>query len=84
MTRRADHKRVEAGFDRAWYLDRYPDVRAAKFDPVSHFLKWGAGEGRHPNPLFWTEYYLSQNRRGASRWAQPAFALPAPGLARRA
>ncbi len=61
MMRRADRKLVEAGFDRVWYLDLYPDVRAAKFEPVSHFLKWGAGEGRHPNPLFWTEYYLSQN-----------------------
>jgi hypothetical protein len=60
MIRRADRKLVEIAFDRTWYLDRYPDVRAAKFDPVSHFLKWGAREGRHPNPLFWTEFYVRQ------------------------
>jgi hypothetical protein len=58
MIRRADRKLVETAFDRAWYLDRYPDIRVAKFDPLSHFLKWGAGEGRHPNPLFWTEFYV--------------------------
>jgi hypothetical protein len=57
---RADRKLVERAFDRTWYLGRYPDVRAAKFDPVSHFLKWGSGEGRHPNPLFWTEFYVRQ------------------------
>jgi acyl carrier protein len=61
LRQRADRKLIETGFDRQWYLDRNPDVRAAKVDPVSHFLKWGAREGRDPNPLFWTRYYLTQN-----------------------
>jgi hypothetical protein len=61
LRQRAEKKLIEAGFDREWYLDRYPDVRAAKVDPLSHFLKWGAREGRDPNPLFWTAFYLAGN-----------------------
>jgi hypothetical protein len=61
LRRRAEKKLTEAGFDREWYLDRYPDVRAAEVDPLSHFLKWGAREGRDPNPLFWSSFYLANN-----------------------
>jgi hypothetical protein len=68
---RGERALVEAGLDREWYLDRYPDVRAAKFDPVSHFLKWGAREGRHPNPLFWTEHYLSHSSAVADAGVNP-------------
>jgi hypothetical protein len=61
LRQRAEKKLTAAGFDREWYLGRHPDVRAAKFDPLAHFLKWGAREGRDPNPLFWTDYYRAQN-----------------------
>src|SRR6266478_8117282 len=61
LRQRAEKKLTAAGFDREWYLGHYPDVRAAKFDPLSHFLKWGAREGRDPNPLFWSGFYLAAN-----------------------
>jgi lipopolysaccharide biosynthesis protein/GT2 family glycosyltransferase len=49
-------------FDRDWYLDRYPDVRAIGVDPVLHYLEQGASEGRNPSRLFDTRWYLSHYR----------------------
>jgi glycosyltransferase involved in cell wall biosynthesis len=48
-------------FDRDWYLDRYPDVRAAGLDPLLHFLEYGAPEGRWPSSRFDSESYLQKN-----------------------
>jgi glycosyltransferase involved in cell wall biosynthesis len=53
-----------------WYLDAYPDVRAADQDPVQHFLETGAGEGRQPNPLFFGDWY-EQEYLGAHRGEDP-------------
>lgn len=39
-------------FDAAWYLRRYPDVAASGSDPLQHFVKHGAAEGRDPLPCF--------------------------------
>jgi hypothetical protein len=36
-------------FDAAYYLERYPDVAAAGADPVIHYVRFGAAEGRRPN-----------------------------------
>ncbi|TWA77106.1 GT2 family glycosyltransferase [Azospirillum brasilense] len=47
-------------FDRAWYLERNPDVRAAGTDPWAHYATSGAAEGRNPNPLFDTAWYLGR------------------------
>ncbi len=33
-------------FEPAEYLRRYPDVAAARVDPLTHWLEWGMGEGR--------------------------------------
>lgn len=30
------------------YLEQYPDVAAAGVDPLHHFIRWGAAEGRQP------------------------------------
>lgn len=35
-----------ARFDSSVYMERYPDVDAAGVDPMSHFLVFGAAEGR--------------------------------------
>lgn len=43
-----------------WYLQRYPDVRAAGIDPWQHYLANGAAEGRDPGPDFNTAWYLEQ------------------------
>jgi 2-polyprenyl-3-methyl-5-hydroxy-6-metoxy-1,4-benzoquinol methylase len=40
--------RVRSLFDREWYLDSYPDVRASGMNPLLHYLKHGRAEGRKP------------------------------------
>lgn len=45
-------------FDIAWYLERYPDVRAGRTNPVLHYLRHGAAERRDPGPRFSTRTYL--------------------------
>jgi hypothetical protein len=41
-----------AFFDQAWYLERYPDVAAARVSPLVHYLLAGGREDRSPHPLF--------------------------------
>lgn len=36
-------------FDAGWYAARYEDVRASAWDPLEHFLRHGAAEGRAPS-----------------------------------
>jgi hypothetical protein len=51
---------VQSGwFNPEWYLDTYPDLRAAKVDPVMHYLMFGWKENRNPCPGFDTAYYLA-------------------------
>jgi hypothetical protein len=45
-------------FDPEWYLNTYPDIRAANADPVTHYLTVGWKENRNPCPGFDTAYYL--------------------------
>jgi len=50
---------IEEGlFDANFYRATYRDVREAGVDPIVHFLRAGAREGRMPNPLFDPAYYL--------------------------
>ena len=44
-------------FDIAWYQARYRDVRTSGVDPLTHFLNWGAFEGRDPNRWFDGAWY---------------------------
>jgi hypothetical protein len=46
-------------FDTTWYLARYPDVAASGVNPLDHYLRRGASEGRDPSPRFSTRWYLS-------------------------
>ncbi len=48
-------------FDETWYLAEYPDVAEAGIDPVQHYLRYGASEGRNPSPKFDTTFYLTTN-----------------------
>lgn len=51
-------------FDPDWYLSHHPDLHAdskARNDPVTHYLKHGAAEGRNPSPRFHTTWYLKEN-----------------------
>ena len=47
-------------FDSHWYLQRNPDVAAAQWNPLIHFVLAGADEGRQPNPTFYPAYYRQQ------------------------
>ncbi|TWT17608.1 hypothetical protein [Luteimonas wenzhouensis] len=47
-------------FDEAWYLLRYGDVARRNVDPVKHYLRHGAAEGRDPGPAFSTRGYLER------------------------
>ena len=46
--------------DGEWYLDQHPRLRAARVDPVLHFLACGARAGFPPSPYFDVEYYYEQ------------------------
>ncbi|HEV2100102.1 MAG TPA: hypothetical protein VGR45_14415, partial [Stellaceae bacterium] len=51
-------------FDPEFYLDKYPDVRAAGADPLEHFAHHGDAENRQPNRLFYTRYYRKHHMNG--------------------
>jgi hypothetical protein len=61
--------RIRPFFDKAFYLQRYPDVRQAGMGAAAHYLRHGAAEGRKPNRLFEPDYYASccpEARKSAS------------------
>jgi glycosyltransferase involved in cell wall biosynthesis len=58
-------------FDRTWYLATYQDVRLAGIDPVLHYIRHGAAEGRDPSPRFNTTRYLQNNTDVASAGKNP-------------
>ncbi len=81
-------------FDADWYLATYPDVAAAGLDPVRHYLRSGAAEGRDPGPRFSSRDYLGRHPDVAAAGINPllhhlrhaahqddASAMPAPGRA---
>ena len=45
-------------FSSKWYNITYPDVRAAKLNPLVHYLISGWREGRDPSPLLSTNLYI--------------------------
>jgi hypothetical protein len=57
-------------FDDKFYLKTYPDVAASEFDPLLHYLLYGASELRWPNPNFDPKFYASQ-AEGLQRGANP-------------
>ena len=58
-------------FDRGYYLSRYPDIAAAKVDPIWHYCVTGWREGRDPSAGFDTHYYLRENRDVAKAGINP-------------
>lgn len=54
-------------FDSPFYLERYPDVAAARVHPLAHYLLNGAAEGRKPNPWFDPDYYLARSPQARRR-----------------
>jgi len=58
-------------FDREWYLKQYPDVAETKIDPIKHYLRYGAAEGRDPNAEFSTWAYLDTYPDVSAHGANP-------------
>ena len=44
----------------SWYRSAYPDLRATAIHPITHYLRWGAREGRDPSWLFSTLDYVGR------------------------
>ncbi|MCC7272849.1 MAG: class I SAM-dependent methyltransferase [Alphaproteobacteria bacterium] len=59
LARRPQERTPHPQFDPGWYLARYADVAWADLDPLWHFLRHGAAEGRDPGPFFSTRTYLA-------------------------
>lgn len=47
-------------FDARWYYAQYRDIAAANQDPIDHYLRIGAAEGRNPGPKFDSKWYLEE------------------------
>jgi GT2 family glycosyltransferase len=45
-------------FDKGYYFEKYSDVTHAGLDPLEHYVKYGGQEGRNPNALFDSKWYL--------------------------
>ncbi len=58
-------------FDSKWYYDRYPDVAEVGADPIDHYLRHGAAEGRNPGPDFDGRWYLEHYPDVAEAGANP-------------
>ena len=48
-------------FDASFYLIGNPDVRDTRLDPLVHFCRHGAREGRNPNLYFDTAWYAARH-----------------------
>lgn len=58
-----EYDAVREAFDVGFYLARYQDIaRAPTIDPVRHYLRAGAREGRDPTPDFGTKTYIARYR----------------------
>lgn len=62
---REDMQAIHASglFDVDYYLRTNPDVKKHGMDPLLHFVKHGAKEGRQPNPWFATRQYRTAYQR---------------------
>lgn len=67
-------------FSKAYYSNRYGDVRSSKVDPFAHYMNTGYSERRQPHPLFEPDCYLEL--RPDARGARPLVQSLARGLVR--
>jgi hypothetical protein len=58
-------------FDQDWYLSVNDDVAMQKNDPVEHYVRHGAAEGRNPSPGFDAQRYLEINPDVAQKGMNP-------------
>ena len=62
-------------FDPAFYVQKYPDVAAAKMDPWLHYLEHGIREGRKPQRLIEPAYLQRQGLSADGSHSDPLPAL---------
>ena len=67
----AAREEMAGAFDHAWYARCNPDVVATGMDPLLHYVRFGADEGRDPNPLFDATWYAEQNPDVATSGLSP-------------
>ena len=60
-------------FSNSFYLRRYPDVRALRYDPLWHYCCHGWSEKRNPSPTFSTADYLFDNPDVANAGLNPFY-----------
>jgi len=53
---------MEAEFDREFYLEHNPDIKAAGIDPFEHFVGNGWTEGRNPSLFFDVNFYRTTHQ----------------------
>jgi predicted nucleic acid-binding Zn-ribbon protein len=58
-------------FDKEYYLAQNPDVAAEGVDPIQHYVRSGAAEGRDPSRLFDTSAYLETHPELATSGINP-------------
>lgn len=58
-------------FSNNWYVNNYTDVAVSGMDPMTHYLKHGAVEGRDPCSFFSTLQYLIENPDVAASGMNP-------------
>ncbi len=56
--------RTSGLFDASLYLVEGPDIRAAGWEPLAHYRRWGWREGRRPNLYFDPAWYRAHHLRG--------------------
>lgn len=71
LRREEERNRRRGVFDGAFYLEKYPDVRAAGLDPLRHYIEHGAAEGRKPHRLFDPDFYLRQQPEARAAGVDP-------------
>jgi lipopolysaccharide biosynthesis protein len=70
--RRAAADLRESGlFDEGFYRELYPEITAQGLDPVVHYVRHGASEGRLANPLFDPDFYRTHHPDVAQRRIEP-------------
>ena len=68
-------------FDEEWYLAENEDVAKEGIDPVEHFIRHGAAEGRNPSPTFDLRKYLEINPDVADAGINPLVHFVKYGIA---
>ncbi|SDI96828.1 hypothetical protein SAMN04487867_11926 [Vreelandella titanicae] len=60
-------------FDAKWYVERYPDVKAANMNPAAHYCKYGWQMLRDPSNQFSTIGYLAKHQDVKKKGLNPLF-----------